>query len=160
MRIKTFCCCDCFCKPNLQRIIKPPKAHASMEESATEQGKTQLDTPFLVSSTAHSLQRQLPPACIHFSRFNRTGRSQKSSPQLHSFSQGCELHGQTEPMLRCNVVLALCSGFGATCGSQLQTQSHTWPHDQPKMAGPLRSPSVSQQSWKHYYKYSFLTAKF
>lgn len=73
IRIKTSCYYHCFCRPNLQRIIKSPMAEASTEDSATEQGKTQLDAPCPASSMAHSLWKQLVPDCIRFSRFQRTG---------------------------------------------------------------------------------------
>lgn len=93
-------------------------------EDLTEQGKTPLDAPAW-RQHGPQLQKQPVPGCLRFSRFQRTGTSQKSRPQLHVFSQGCELYGQTEPVLGDNAALAPCS-----CRNRLQTQSRTWPSDQ------------------------------
>lgn len=54
-------------------------------------------------------------------------------------------------MLGCNAALPLCSRLGASCRSQLQTRSYSWPSDQPKEIGPLRSLLFSEWSWNNYY---------
>lgn len=104
IHVKIFCWCHCFCRPEVQRITKSPKAASSAEDTVTGQGKMQVTAPNLASSVDSASESSWEPTAFPLADFRKQGKF-----KLNIFYEGCDLYSQTGP------AMALQCSWGVSC---------------------------------------------